>query len=101
MTARQQFHVTTCESCLTIVTYACFTADNEKCRHFMTSHPSSSSHRRRKRVSERPLPEKSRVQAMGVPAEYSAEDNPHKTNKGLLRAWHALRNSWSGLVFAV
>jgi diacylglycerol kinase (ATP) len=52
-------------------------------------------------MSDRPLAEKARVQAMGVPAEYSAEDNPHKTNKGLLRAWHALLNSWSGLVFAV
>lgn len=33
--------------------------------------------------------------------EYSALDNPHKGNKGLTRAWHALHNSWSGLVFCV
>ena len=33
--------------------------------------------------------------------EYSTGDNPHKGNRGLTRAWHAARNSWSGLVFAV
>ena len=33
--------------------------------------------------------------------EYSALDNPHKGNKGLTRAWHALHNSWNGLVFCV
>jgi diacylglycerol kinase (ATP) len=34
-------------------------------------------------------------------ANYSSGHNPHKTNRGLARAWHAARNSWSGLVFAV
>ena len=34
-------------------------------------------------------------------ADYSTDDNPHKCNRGLTRAWHAAKNSWSGLVFAV
>lgn len=38
---------------------------------------------------------------MSADSEYSPELNPHKGNRGLLRAWHALRNSWHGLVFAV
>lgn len=38
---------------------------------------------------------------MGVGSEYSAEDNPHKGNKGITRAWRAMLNSWDGLVFAV
>lgn len=33
--------------------------------------------------------------------DYSSEDNPHKGNRGLARAWEAGKNSWSGLVFAV
>lgn len=33
--------------------------------------------------------------------EYAAQDNPHKGNRGLARAWQASKNSWSGLVFAV
>ncbi len=33
--------------------------------------------------------------------DYSADDNPHKGNRGLARAWHAAKNSWSGVVFAV
>ena len=36
-----------------------------------------------------------------VIADYSTDVNPHKGNRGLTRAWHAARNSWSGLVFAV
>ena len=36
-----------------------------------------------------------------VSADYSTDDNPHKGNRGLTRAWHAAKNSWSGLVFAV
>jgi diacylglycerol kinase (ATP) len=36
-----------------------------------------------------------------VDADYSTEANPHKGNRGLTRAWHAAKNSWSGLVFAV
>jgi diacylglycerol kinase (ATP) len=36
-----------------------------------------------------------------VSADYTTDDNPHKGNRGLTRAWHAARNSWSGLVFAV
>ena len=38
---------------------------------------------------------------MSAEREYSPEENPHKGNKGLLRAWYALHNSWDGLVFAV
>jgi diacylglycerol kinase (ATP) len=33
--------------------------------------------------------------------EYVPEANPHKGNKGLLRAWRAMLNSWDGLVYAV
>lgn len=33
--------------------------------------------------------------------DYSTEHNPHKGNRGLVRAWHAAKNSWSGLTFAV
>ena len=38
---------------------------------------------------------------MSADREYSPELNPHKGNRGILRAWYALRNSWAGLVFAV
>jgi diacylglycerol kinase (ATP) len=38
---------------------------------------------------------------VSVDREYSPQANPHKGNKGLLRAWYAMRNSWDGLVFAV
>jgi len=38
---------------------------------------------------------------MSADTGYSPETNPHKGNKGLLRAWYALHNSWDGLVFAV
>jgi len=34
-------------------------------------------------------------------AGYTTDDNPHKGNRGVTRAWHAAKNSWSGLVFAV
>ncbi len=34
-------------------------------------------------------------------ADYSSQHNPHKGNRGLTRAWHAAKNSWSGMVFAV
>lgn len=32
---------------------------------------------------------------------YNIEQNPHKGNKGLMRAWRAGINSWNGLVFAI
>jgi len=32
--------------------------------------------------------------------EYHINQNPHKGNKGLARAWHAAKNSWCGLVYA-
>jgi diacylglycerol kinase (ATP) len=50
--------------------------------------------------SERNAISESRASA-DLEAEYSPEANPHKGKKGLLRAWHALHNSWAGLVFAV
>ncbi|QWE21624.1 diacylglycerol kinase [Polynucleobacter sp. AP-Kolm-20A-A1] len=28
------------------------------------------------------------------------DQNPHKGNRGLTRAWHAAKNSWCGLVYA-
>lgn len=31
---------------------------------------------------------------------YHIDQNPHKGNKGLMRAWRAAINSWNGLVFA-
>jgi diacylglycerol kinase (ATP) len=33
--------------------------------------------------------------------DYSIEQNPHKGNRGLARAWHAAINSFSGLRYAV
>ena len=35
---------------------------------------------------------------MGTP--YHIDQNPHKGNRGLTRAWHAAKNSWCGLVYA-
>lgn len=31
---------------------------------------------------------------------YHINQNPHKGNRGLTRAWHAAKNSWCGLVYA-
>ncbi|QWD62982.1 diacylglycerol kinase [Polynucleobacter sp. MWH-UH25E] len=31
---------------------------------------------------------------------YNINQNPHKGNRGLTRAWHAAKNSWHGLVYA-
>ena len=31
---------------------------------------------------------------------YHIDQNPHKGNRGLTRAWHAAKNSWHGLVYA-
>ena len=31
---------------------------------------------------------------------YHIDQNPHKGNRGLVRAWYAAKNSWRGLVFA-
>jgi len=33
-------------------------------------------------------------------APYHIDQNPHKGNRGLTRAWHAAKNSWCGLVYA-
>jgi diacylglycerol kinase (ATP) len=33
-------------------------------------------------------------------APYHIDQNPHKGNRGLARAWHAAKNSWCGLVYA-
>lgn len=33
--------------------------------------------------------------------DYFSKENPHKGNRGLLRAWAALKNSISGLGFAI
>ena len=32
--------------------------------------------------------------------KYHVDQNPHKGNRGLTRAWHAAKNSWCGLVYA-
>jgi len=31
---------------------------------------------------------------------YNINQNPHKGNRGLTRAWHAAKNSWCGMVYA-
>ena len=31
---------------------------------------------------------------------YNINQNPHKGNRGLARAWHAAKNSWCGIVYA-
>ena len=31
---------------------------------------------------------------------YHVDQNPHKGNRGLTRAWYAAKNSWCGLVYA-
>lgn len=33
-------------------------------------------------------------------SSYHVDQNPHKGNRGLTRAWHAAKNSWCGLVYA-
>ncbi|TMS58181.1 diacylglycerol kinase [Imbroritus primus] len=35
------------------------------------------------------------------PDHYSADQNPYKHNRGLTRAWHAAKNSLSGIRFAI
>lgn len=32
--------------------------------------------------------------------KYHIDQNPYKGNRGLVRAWHAAKNSWRGLVYA-
>ena len=32
---------------------------------------------------------------------YNIDQNPHKGNKGLMRAWRAAINSWDGIIFAI
>ncbi|MGH8220372.1 MAG: diacylglycerol kinase [Steroidobacteraceae bacterium] len=34
-------------------------------------------------------------------ADCSREQNSYKGNRGLARAWHALKNSWSGMRYAI
>ena len=34
-------------------------------------------------------------------ADCSREQNQYKGNRGLARAWHALKNSWSGMRYAI
>jgi diacylglycerol kinase (ATP) len=31
---------------------------------------------------------------------YNINQNPHKGNRGITRAWHAAKNSWCGIVYA-
>ncbi len=35
-----------------------------------------------------------------MPSHYNINQNPHKGNRGLTRAWHAAKNSWCGIVYA-
>jgi diacylglycerol kinase (ATP) len=35
-----------------------------------------------------------------VTTPYNINQNPHKGNRGLTRAWHAAKNSWCGIVYA-
>ncbi|QWE17447.1 diacylglycerol kinase [Polynucleobacter sp. AP-Nino-20-G2] len=32
---------------------------------------------------------------------YHIDQNPHKGNRGIARAWHAAKNSWCGIVYAL
>lgn len=32
---------------------------------------------------------------------YNIDQNPHKGNKGVMRAWRAAINSWNGIIFAI
>lgn len=41
------------------------------------------------------------MQDSSPPPEYSTSQNPHKGNRGLIRAWYAAKHSWSGLKFAI
>ncbi len=35
-----------------------------------------------------------------IKKQYNINQNPHKGNRGLTRAWHAAKNSWCGMVYA-
>jgi len=48
-----------------------------------------------------PLPSDPPLQRQAPGSDYSIEQNPHKGNRGLARAWHAGINSLSGLRYAV
>lgn len=37
---------------------------------------------------------------MPLKTKYHIDQNPHKGNRGLVRAWNAAKNSWCGLVYA-
>jgi diacylglycerol kinase (ATP) len=39
-------------------------------------------------------------QELFLTSPYHINQNPHKGNRGLSRAWHAAKNSWHGLVYA-
>ncbi|WP_454720601.1 MULTISPECIES: diacylglycerol kinase [Cupriavidus] len=53
-------------------------------------------------VSSRPPAAQTSAQAKATPnSDYTIEQNPHKGNRGLARAWHAGINSLSGLRYAV
>jgi diacylglycerol kinase (ATP) len=36
-----------------------------------------------------------------VTTPYHIDQNPHKGNKGVMRAWRAAINSWNGIIFAI
>jgi diacylglycerol kinase (ATP) len=36
-----------------------------------------------------------------VTKPYNIDQNPHKGNKGVMRAWRAAINSWNGIIFAI
>ncbi|WP_420992718.1 diacylglycerol kinase [Cupriavidus sp. 30B13] len=53
-------------------------------------------------VSSRPPAAQTSAPAKASPnSDYTIEQNPHKGNRGLARAWHAGINSLSGLRYAV
>lgn len=35
-----------------------------------------------------------------IKKQYNINQNPHKGNRGFIRAWHAAKNSWCGMVYA-
>ena len=42
----------------------------------------------------------SSLNLLALKPPYHIDQNPHKGNRGITRAWHAAKNSWCGVVYA-
>ncbi len=42
----------------------------------------------------------SSLNLLALKPPYHIDQNPHKGNRGIARAWHAAKNSWCGVVYA-